>query len=252
MGSERKQFQTTHRRYNLIVKLSIIIPTLNEAANIGAVLQPLQPMRARGVDVIVVDAGSVDMTREIAAPLADRVLTSEPGRAKQMNAGANAALGDIFLFLHADSILPADGDELIKDALSNSRFKWGRFDVNIAGTHGMLPVIAWFMNHRSRLTGIATGDQGIFVDRETFAKMGGFPDQPLMEDIAFCSRLLGVSRPNCLAARITTSGRRWEQHGVWRTIFLMWRLRLNYFMGADPVQLHRAYYGTNLSEQRGK
>jgi rSAM/selenodomain-associated transferase 2 len=252
MDSKRKQFQTPHRRYNLIVKLSIIIPALNEAANIGAVLQPLQPMRARGVDVIVVDAGSVDTTREIAALLADRVLTSEPGRAKQMNAGANVATGDVLLFLHADSILPANGDELIKDALSNSRFKWGRFDVNIAGTHGMLPVVAWFMNHRSRLTGIATGDQGIFVNRETFIKLGGFPDQPLMEDVAFCSRMLGVSRPNCLAARIITSGRRWEKHGVWRTIFLMWRLRLNYFMGADPIQLHRTYYGTNLSKQSGK
>jgi rSAM/selenodomain-associated transferase 2 len=252
MDSKRKQFQTPHRRYNLIVKLSIIIPALNEAANIGAVLQPLQPMRARGVDVIVVDAGSVDTTREIAAPLADHVLTSEPGRAKQMNAGANVATGDVLLFLHADSILPANGDELIKDALSNSRFKWGRFDVNIAGTHGMLPVVAWFMNQRSRLTGIATGDQGIFVNRETFIKLGGFPDQPLMEDVAFCSRMLGVSRPNCLAARIITSGRRWEKHGVWRTIFLMWRLRLNYFMGADPIQLHRTYYGTNLSKQSGK
>jgi rSAM/selenodomain-associated transferase 2 len=234
------------------VKLSIIIPTLNEAANIGETLTRLQPMRARGVDVIVVDASSIDTTCEIVAPLADRLLTSERGRAKQMNTGANAATGDALLFLHADSILPANGDELIKEALSNPRFKWGRFDVNIAGTHGMLPVVAWFMNHRSCLTGIATGDQGIFVDRETFVKIGGFPDQPLMEDVAFCSRMLGVSRPNCITTRITTSGRRWEKHGVWRTIFLMWRLRLNYFMGADPVQLHRAYYGTDLSEQSGK
>lgn len=235
-----------------MVKLSIIIPALNEAANIGAVLRPLQPMRARGVDVIVVDAGSMDRTRDIATPLADKVLTSEPGRAKQMNAGAHAATGDALLFLHADSILPANSDALIQDALNNSRFKWGRFDVEIAGTHGMLPVVAWFMNHRSRLTGIATGDQGIFVRRESFVKVGGFPDQPLMEDVAFCSRMLGVSRPNCLAARITTSGRRWEQHGVWRTIFLMWRLRLNYFMGADPVRLHQVYYGTHVSNQRGK
>jgi len=169
-----------------------------------------------------------------------------------MNAGANAATGDALLFLHADSILPANGDELIKNALSNSGFKWGRFDVNIAGTHRMLSVIAWFMNHRSRLTGIATGDQGIFVDRVTFVTAGGFPDQALMEDVAFCSRMLAVSRPNCLASRITTSGRRWEKHGLWRTIFLMWWLRLKYFMGADPAHLHHIYYGTHLRKQHEK
>ena len=205
-------------------------------------------MRARGADVIVVDAGSKDTTREIAAPLADRVLMNEAGRAKQMNAGANAATGDALLFLHADSILPANGDELIESALNNPNFKWGRFNVSIAGTHAMLTVIAWFMNHRSRFTGIATGDQGIFVTRAAFEAVGGFPDQLLMEDVALCSRLLSGSRPYCIAARITTSGRRWEKHGVWRTIFLMWRLRLNYFLGADPARLHRVYYGKSLGK----
>ncbi len=247
-----KIFKRHTRRYNLNVRLSIIIPALNEAARIGETLARLQPMRARGADVIVVDAGSTDTTRDIAAPLVDRVLTTEAGRAKQMNAGASAATGDALLFLHADSLLPEHGDALIKAALGDSRFKWGRFDVRIAGTHSMLLVIAWFMNHRSRLTGIATGDQGIFVERETFVKMGGFPDQPLMEDVAFCSRMQGVSRPHCLAARIITSGRRWEKHGVWRTIFLMWWLRLKYFMGADPVQLHRMYHDPRLSKQSGK
>lgn len=228
------------------MKLTIIIPTLNEAANIGDVLMRLQPMRARGVEVIVVDADSSDATREIAAPLVDRVLTSERGRATQMNAGAHVASGEALLFLHADSILPQNGDELIIQALSNPRFKWGRFDIQIAGSHRMLPVIAWFMNHRSRLSGIATGDQGIFVTREAFHAAGGFPAQPLMEDIAISARLLRVSGPVCVNAQITTSGRRWEKHGVWRTIFLMWRLRLNYFMGADPALLHRNYYGTGL------
>jgi rSAM/selenodomain-associated transferase 2 len=228
------------------VRLSIIIPTLNEAASIGELLKRLEPMRARGTELIVVDADSTDATRDIAAPLADHVLTSERGRATQMNAGATVASGDTLLFLHADSMLPTNGDELIIDALSNSSLKWGRFDINIAGTHGMLPVIAWFMNHRSRLTGIATGDQGIFVTRQAFNAVSGFPAQPLMEDVAICVRLARVSRPIYIDTRITTSGRRWEKHGVWRTIFLMWRLRLNYFMGADPARLHSTYYGTGL------
>lgn len=228
------------------MKLSIIIPTLNEATHIREVLKRLQPLRTRGTEVIVVDADSIDATRNIAAPLADHVLTTERGRATQMNAGAKVASGDTLLFLHADSILPPNGDELIARALNDPRFEWGRFDVNIAGTHGMLPVVGWLMNHRSRLTGIATGDQGIFVNRETFTTIGGFPAQPLMEDVAISARLLRVSRPICLDARITTSGRRWEQHGVWRTIFLMWHLRFKYFMGADPAYLHRIYYGTRL------
>jgi rSAM/selenodomain-associated transferase 2 len=222
------------------MQVSIIIPALNEAANLGAALARLSGMRARGVEVIVVDGGSTDGTREIAAPLADRVMTSERGRAKQMNAGANIARGDALLFLHADSMLPDSSDALIQHALKQS--DWGRFDVTISGTHAMLPVIAWFMNHRSRLTGIATGDQGIFVKRELFANVGGFPDQALMEDVAFCKRLLRIAKPHCLAARITTSGRRWEKHGVWRTIFLMWRLRWRYFRGTDPAALHRIYY----------
>ncbi len=228
------------------MKLSIIIPTLNEAANIGDVLKRLQPLRARGAEVIMVDAESTDATRSMAEPLVDRVITNERGRATQMNAGAIEASGDVLLFLHADSMLPANADELIERGLSNPRFRWGRFDIQIIGPHRMLPVIAWFMNHRSRLTGIATGDQGIFATREAFDAVGGFPAQPLMEDVAISASLRRVSRPICVDARIATSGRRWEKHGVWRTVFLMWRLRLDYFMGADPARLHRAYYGAGL------
>ena len=229
------------------MKLSIIIPTLNEADNIGGVLARLQPMRSRGAEVIVVEANSTDETVAIAAALVDRVVTSERGRATQMNAGAKEASGDALLFLHADSILPANGDEWIARGLSNPRFKWGRFDIQITGSHRMLPVIAWFMNHRSRLTGIATGDQGIFMTREAFDAVGGFPVQPLMEDVAMSASLLRVSPPIYVDARISTSGRRWEKHGLWRTIFLMWRLRLNYFMGADPARLHRTYYGAGVN-----
>jgi len=224
--------------------LSIIIPALNEAATIVDTLAPLQAMRQRGVEVLLVDGESTDQTRELAAPRVDRIIGSERGRAKQMNAGAAVAKGDALLFLHADSLLPVDGDERIVRALADARFRWGRFDVAINGRHFMLPVIAWFMNRRSRLTGIATGDQGLFVARETFAKVGGFPDQPLMEDIAICERLRAQSpHPACIDSKIVTSGRRWEKHGVWRTIFLMWRLRFNYYCGASPESIHRAYYG---------
>ena len=225
------------------MQLSIILPALNEAATLANTLAPLQSMRARGVEVILVDGGSSDRTREIAAPLVDRVINGERGRAKQMNAGAAVASGDVLLFLHADSILPEDGDTWIAKALAEPRFQWGRFDVSIHGAHFMFPVIAWFMNHRSRLTGIATGDQGIFIRRDAFEKIGGFPDQPLMEDVEICKRLKKISPPGSSARKIVTSGRRWEKHGVWRTICLMWRLRFSYYCGATPESIHRAYYG---------
>lgn len=226
------------------MRLSIIIPALNEAGNIAATLTSLQAMRARGAEVIVVDGGSSDATCSLAAPLADRVIDGKRGRAAQMNAGALAASGDTLMFLHADSLLPVDGDEWIAKALADARFRWGRFDVRISGAHFMFPVIAWFMNHRSRLTGIATGDQGIFVRRAVFDRINGFADQPLMEDINLCARLLRESSPAYVSgARIVTSGRRWEKHGVWRTILLMWRLRFSYYCGASPESIHRAYYG---------
>ena len=225
------------------MQLSIILPALNEAEAIANTLAPLQSVRAHGVEVILVDGGSSDRTRDIAAPLVDRVIDSERGRAKQMNAGAAVASGDALLFLHADSILPDDGDIQIAQAFIDPRFQWGRFDVSIHGMHVMFPVIAWFMNHRSRTTGIATGDQGIFVTRNAFMKIGGFPDQPLMEDVEICKRLKKISPPACIAKKIITSGRRWEKHGVWRTIWLMWRLRFSYYCGATPESIHRAYYG---------
>ncbi len=222
--------------------LSVIIPALNESENIIATLIPLQAMRVRGVEVILVDGGSGDATKKLAAPLVDCVIDSARGRAMQMNAGARAAGGDALLFLHADSRLPADADFLVKDALSRSHIAWGRFDVSIEGKHVMLPVIAAFMNTRSRLTGIATGDQGIFATRAAFDQLGGFPDQPLMEDIEFSSRMKKLARPVCLANQAITSGRRWEKHGVWHTILLMWWLRLRYWLGASPTEIHRAYY----------
>jgi len=221
--------------------LSIIIPVLNEAENIAAALDALAPFPARNAEVIVVDGGSTDETAALAKPLADFVISSAPGRATQMNNGAAAARGDVLLFLHADTRLPPDADRLVTDSLSKSGRAWGRFDVAIESSHPLLGIVAASMNARSRLTGIATGDQAIFVTREAFNAVGGFPDIALMEDIELSRRLKRLSRPLCLTARVTTSGRRWEKRGVVRTILLMWRLRLGYFLGAKSEELARRY-----------
>jgi len=222
--------------------LSIIIPVLDEAANIEAALRTLAPLRARGVEVIVADGGSRDGTPELARPLADRVIGAPRGRATQMNAGAAIARGDVLLFLHADTQLSDDADRLVLDGLARTGHAWGRFDVRFDG--GGLALVASMMNLRSRLSGIATGDQAMFVTRAAFEVAGGFPPIALMEDIALSARLKRIGRPLCLAARITTSARRWRRHGILRTILLMWRLRFAYFFGVDPIHLAKAYgYG---------
>jgi rSAM/selenodomain-associated transferase 2 len=222
-------------------RLSIIVPVLDEAPGIVAYLEALTPLRARGVEVVVVDGGSVDATVLLAAPLADHVIAAPRGRAAQMNAGARAATGTTLLFLHADTRLPPDADRLLLDGLANTGRLWGRFDVTIEGGSPMLSIIAAFMNARSRFTGIATGDQAIFARREAFERVGGFPDIALMEDIAFSTAMKRESPPLCLAGKVTTSGRRWERHGTLRTIVLMWRLRLAFFLGADPASLAHRY-----------
>lgn len=221
--------------------LSIILPVLDEAEQIVDALSALAPLRTRGAEVIVADGGSTDQTAALARPLADRVIEAPRGRASQMNAGAASARGDVLLFLHADTRLPADAERLILIGVARSDLAWGRFDVRIDGAHPLFPVIAFFMNARSRLTGIMTGDQAMFVTRDAFAKVGGFPDIALMEDITLARNLKRVSRPLCLSARVTTSGRRWERRGVVRTIFLMWRLRLMYCFGARPEELAKRY-----------
>jgi len=221
--------------------LSIIVPCLNEADGIGQALAALALLRARGAEVIVVDGGSSDGTVERAAPLADRVITAPRGRASQMNAGAARARGEIMLFLHADTLLPDSADALIVEGLARSRRGWGRFDVAISGANPLLRIVARLMNVRSRLTGIATGDQAIFVTRSLFTAAGGFPEIALMEDIALSKRLKRFGRPLCLRHRLVASGRRWEKHGVVRTILLMWRLRLAFWLGADPGKLAMRY-----------
>lgn len=222
------------------MRLSIVVPVLNEAQDIAAFLAPLQAFRESGYEVIVVDGDSRDSTADAAHPLADHVVASPRGRAIQMNCGARIGSGDALIFLHADTQLPGNAPGLIEKALMHRA--WGRFDVKIAGRPGWLPVIAAMMNLRSRLTGIATGDQAIFVSRAAFDAVGGYPDQPLMEDIELSKRLKRIGPPACLRARVATSGRRWERDGAWRTILLMWRLRLDYWRGVPAEQLAARYH----------
>lgn len=231
-----------------MLKLSIVMPALNEAASIGAALSGLATLRDSGVEVIVVDGGSTDATVELARPLADRVLVAPRGRAAQMNAGAAQATGDVVLFLHADTRLPPDACPAMASALAAGK-RWGRFDVLIEGRSAWLMLVARMMNLRSRLTGIATGDQAIFVRRSAFSEVGGYPDQPLMEDIELSIRLKQLGPPACLRERVITSGRRWEANGVWRTIMLMWRLRFDYWRGIPAEQLASRYRPQGVSEQ---
>ena len=219
--------------------LAIVVPMLDEAATLPALLVHLAGWRARGCEVVLVDGGSRDDSVAMARAAGLRVVVAERGRARQMNAGAQACGGALLLFLHADTRLPEAADAMVCAALAVQA--WGRFDVRIDGRPLMLRVVAALMNLRSRLSGIATGDQAIFVRRDVFEAVGGFPDQPLMEDIELSCRLLRVSRPACLRARVRTSGRRWEQRGVWRTIALMWRLRWAYWRGVPAERLAEAY-----------
>ena len=223
------------------VKLSIIIPVLNEAGRIADALVALQPLRERGAEIVVVDGASTDTTAELAARGADVVIRAPRGRASQQNAGAQRALGDTFLFLHSDTQLPLNADRLIADALDDSAAQWGRFDVRFDTDQPMLRVVATLMNARSRLTGVATGDQCLFVRRSAFEAVGGFPEVALMEDVAFSKLLRRHSAPRCLRNKVTTSARRWQKNGVWRTIFLMWGLRLAYAIGVSPTRLARWY-----------
>ncbi|HET7033686.1 MAG TPA: TIGR04283 family arsenosugar biosynthesis glycosyltransferase [Casimicrobiaceae bacterium] len=227
------------------MRVSIVIPALDEARSILATLAPLQPLRAEGHEVIVVDGGSRDATVALAAPLADCVVGSERGRALQLNTGAATAAGDLLLFLHADSRLPTSALGVVTREIARCKRRWGRFDVTIAGRSRALPIVAAMMNARSRVTGIATGDQAIFVERRLFTEVGGFPDQALMEDIEL-SKLLkrAGGRPLCLSERVVTSGRRWDRDGAWRTIAAMWRWRFAYWRGVDPARMASEYRTT--------
>ncbi|MFN3984794.1 MAG: TIGR04283 family arsenosugar biosynthesis glycosyltransferase [Rhodocyclaceae bacterium] len=223
-------------------RVGIVVPVLNEAGTLPDLLAQLQALRDSdcAVDIVVVDGGSEDGSAELVSAAQLPLLSTASGRARQMNAGAAAVDGDVLLFLHADTQLPAHALEAVRRAVAAGAH-WGRFDVHIDGRARLLRVVATLMNLRSRLSGIATGDQAMFARRDSFERVGRFPDQPLMEDIELSRRLLRLGRPACLRLRARTSGRRWERRGVWRTILLMWRLRWAYWRGASPDVLARAY-----------
>lgn len=222
-------------------RISIIVPVLNEATGLAAFLAPLQVWRAAGHEVILVDGGSTDATCALAAAQVDRVLEAPAGRALQMNAGAAASHGDLLLFLHADTRLPTEAPALLASLCSADWCGWGRFDVRLSGAAPALRVVEYLMNLRSRLSGIATGDQAMFVARTLFDACGGFAPLPLMEDVELSGRLRRRVPPTCLRARVITSSRRWEQDGILRTIVRMWWLRWRYFRGADPALLAADY-----------
>jgi len=221
-------------------QLSIIIPVVNEADQIASKLLALQPLRNR-CQLVLVDGGSDDNSAKIAKPLVDQVLHSPRGRARQMNCGAAGAQAGVLLFLHADTRLPDNAINLILQAVTDG-YQWGRFDVSFDSSQPVFKLIAFMMNWRSRLTGIATGDQALFMTRQAFQAVVGFPNISLMEDIAVSTRLKKLGRPCCLTANVVTSARRWQQHGILKTILLMWWLRLRYFFGTDPSDLVARYY----------
>lgn len=222
--------------------LSVIIPVLNEAETLRLQLPALQALRKAGHQLILVDGGSTDGSVEAARGLVDVSLASEPGRARQMNTGAAHAAGDGLLFLHIDTTLPEQASALVTSALASSGRCWGRFDVRLDGRHPAFRFIAWAMNLRSRLTAVATGDQAIFVNAAVFKQIGGYPAVPLMEDVMISKTLRKLSRPVCLREPVVSSSRRWQQHGIMPTVWLMWRLRLAFFLGASPARLHAQYY----------
>lgn len=221
-------------------QLSIIMPVINEAGQLAAKLQALQSLRD-SCEILLVDGGSEDGSPAIAEPLVDKVFRSPRGRARQMNCGAAHARADVLLFLHADTRLPDNVVRLVLTAVAEGVL-WGRFDVRFDNALPIFKLIAMLMNWRSRVTGIATGDQAMFVTRQSFLSVGGFPDIALMEDIAMSVALKKLGKPGCLRAKVVTSARRWQQHGIVNTILLMWRLRLGYFLGAKPETLAARYY----------
>ncbi len=225
------------------MRLSIVVPVLNEAEGIEGFLHQFDAARRDGHEVIVVDGGSDDETVLRARPWCDVLLASAPGRAQQMQIGVNAASGDALWFVHADTLLRPGTFRSVVAALGRERRTWGRFNVRLSGRHWMFRVIERMINLRSQLSGIATGDQAMFVVRSALTRVGGIPAQALLEDVELSKRLKREGRPICLTEKLTTSSRRWETHGIWRTIVLMWELRFRYFLGADPERLRGQYYG---------
>ncbi len=222
------------------VKISIIIPVLDEAVNLSRLNDCLQAVQQQGHEVIIVDGGSRDNTLSIAYQITGTVIVSMPGRALQMNSGAAIASGELLLFLHADTFLPENALKIISD-LSRKKNTWGRFDVRLSSSRFVFRLIEGLMNLRSCVTSIATGDQAIFIEGNLFEQVGGFPEIALMEDIEISRRLKKIARPVCIKQKVITSSRRWENNGVVATVLLMWKLRLYYFFGVSPEKLKQLY-----------
>ena len=213
---------------------------MNEAEIIESCLDKLQYLRKIGHEVIVVDGGSIDKTVVLAQPLADQLLISNPGRAIQMNMGARVSNGQYLLFLHADTGLPDNVNDVFGQ-LEGTINVWGRFDVQLTGKSILFRIIETMMNLRSRLTGIVTGDQVIFIDKALFEKIGGYPEIELMEDIAISKILKKISYPVCFREKVMSSSRRWENNGIIKTVLKMWLLRILYFFNFQPRLLAKFY-----------
>jgi rSAM/selenodomain-associated transferase 2 len=222
-----------------MMRISVIIPALNEESIIASTLEAVRPLAPD--EVLVVDGGSTDQTREIVACTDATLTSSARGRAEQMNHGARLARGDVFLFLHADTRLPRSALRDIRSALEDPQWVGGRFDVRLEGDHRIYGLIGALINLRSRLTKVATGDQAIFVRREVYEEIGGFPNLPLIEDIAFSRSLKKKGKVACLKSQVATSARRWEREGIWQTVLRMWALRILYLAGVSPYRLKRFY-----------
>jgi len=235
------------------MRLSFIIPVLNESDALNRLLPMLSEYRKRGHEIILVDGGSTDDSVNRAVSKVDQLITCEPGRARQMNIGASAASGDWLVFLHADTQLPQNIDEIIQKESNNRSHVWGRFDVRLSGRQGLFRVIEKAINWRSRISGIATGDQAIFVQRDAFNSIDGYPEIALMEDIEISNRLKRLSPPICISEPVITSSRRWEKNGIINTVVQMWHLRFLYFAGVKPEKLAERYYskssGNTVSKQ---
>ncbi|MCU7833774.1 MAG: TIGR04283 family arsenosugar biosynthesis glycosyltransferase [gamma proteobacterium symbiont of Taylorina sp.] len=222
-------------------RISIIIPVYNEADTIEDFLKKLQEFRQYGHEVVLVDGHSQDKTQELARPYVDRLISSAKGRARQMDLGAKMATGQVFLFLHADTQLPDSADLLILNSLARGKY-WGRFNIRLSGTNLLFRIIEKMMNWRSCLTGIATGDQAIYMSKMLYHDIGGFPQIELMEDIELCTRLIKWTKPDCLKQSVISSSRRWEKNGILHTVLFMWMMRLQYFFGVSAKQLQKKYY----------
>lgn len=241
----------------VIATVSIIIPVLNEADNLPLLFDNINRLSPIPQQVILVDGGSTDNSVVLAKQAIESLkidsnllvdwqnVASVAGRAQQMNTGAALATGEVLLFLHADTQLPMDAIESVFEAMK--RAEWGHFDVQIASRQPTLRLVSQMINWRSRLSGIATGDQAIFISQFLFEQIGGYPNQALMEDIELCKQLKGkqlkgMAKPACLKSKVITSARRWQQHGTWRTIILMWHLRFDYWRGVSADNVKARYY----------